>query len=75
MNAARRDPAIHLHALRHPFATCLLERGANVTALQKLRGHSTNLTTMEYTHLVPSTMHNVVARLKTVGVQGSRPHE
>jgi len=52
--------SIGWHVLRHTFASHLAMRGAPITAVQMLMGHSTITTTMRYAHLAQSTLRTAI---------------
>jgi integrase/recombinase XerD len=52
-----------IHALRHSFATHLMDRGMDVTMIQKLLGHNNIKTTLRYLHTTNRDLLKIISPL------------
>lgn len=57
------DDYLHFHSLRHSTATDLLKRGAAISNVQFILGHSSVKVTEGYTHLIPEDTKNDLSKL------------
>lgn len=63
MRNAGINKKVGVHALRHSYATHLIEQGTDIRFVQELLGHASLKTTMIYTHLTDSTKRKIKSPL------------
>jgi site-specific recombinase XerD len=60
---------VHVHTLRHTFATHLLEDGLDIITVKEMLGHARIQTTMEYLHVARSNPQRAFSPLDTLFAQ------
>jgi site-specific recombinase XerD len=55
-----------MHALRHSFATHLLDKGIDVVMIQKLLGHNDIKTTLRYLHVTNKDLGKIISPIEDI---------
>ena len=74
-NGAGIKKSVPLHALRHSFATHLLERGTDIRVIQALLGHDKLDTTARYTRVATGMIANIKSPLDLLGQPRKKPRK
>jgi len=72
-DAAGIKKAVTLHALRHSFATHLLERGTDIRIIQALLGHDKLDTTARYTRVATGMIARIESPLDLLSLPPKKP--
>jgi integrase/recombinase XerD len=73
--AAGIKKAVTLHALRHSFATHLLERGTDIRIIQALLGHDKLETTARYTRVATGMIAGIESPLDLLSQPRKKPRK
>jgi len=74
-NEAGIKKSVTLHALRHSFATHLLERGTDIRIIQALLGHDKLDTTARYTRVATGMIANIESPLDLLAQPCKKPRK
>ena len=74
-DAAGIRKAVTLHALRHSFATHLLERGTDIRIIQALLGHNKLDTTARYTRVATGMIASIESPLDLLSQPRKKPRK
>jgi len=73
LKAGLRPERVYPHALRHAYATHLLQGGADLRIVQTLLGHADIATTQIYTHVLTDELAELLETAHPMALQGGAP--
>ncbi len=72
LQAAKQNAGIKkegsIHALRHSYPTHLLDKGTDITYIQKILGHNDLKTALRYLHVTTRDLHKIISPLEDLGI-------
>lgn len=68
-------PDLHLHDLRHGFASMVIEAGGELIDVMRLLGHTSAQTSQRYTHLLDKRLRKVVGNVGRLAAGKRRSHK
>jgi integrase/recombinase XerD len=68
VRAARLDPSVTVHTLRHSFATHLLEQGVDIRVIQDLLGHRNIASTTRYARVAVNAIRQIQSPLERLNI-------
>ena len=68
---ARLPEALHLHSLRHTFASWFVQRKGDLYHLKEIMGHADMKTTLQYAHLRPDALRSEMLLTFGAGLMGT----
>jgi site-specific recombinase XerD len=71
--AARLDPSVTVHTLRHSFATHLLEQGVDIRVIQDLLGHRNIASTTRYARVAVNAIRQIQSPLERLASDLTTP--
>ncbi|MHB1688339.1 MAG: tyrosine-type recombinase/integrase [Ignavibacteriaceae bacterium] len=70
LKKANVNQSLHMHSLRHGFASRLVQNGVSLYVVKELLGHADVSTTRQYSHLQKEHLQNAIDKLDKISKIG-----